>query len=443
MADGRWVGGIRPYVEAAPLASLALGISSAFPLTMINATLASRLAEAGIEKKSVTAFALVILAYNFKFLWAWIVEGVKIPLLHHLLGQRVSWLLVVAVLVCVAAIGLGLSDPRVSLAQTAMAAIALGIAGATFDIVIDAYRIELLEPRQLGVGAGMGQYGWRIGSALVASLALVIASRAGWSVAYLASCAFALPAVLTALVMGEPKRHHEITAKRPAEGVVRAVIGPFAEFFRRQGAIVILLFILVHKIGDTIANLTFRLLFNDLGFSKDEIAVYDVGVGFWALLIGVFVGGVLYARLGMKHSVLISLILMAVSNLSFAGLAAAGHSNWGMAGAIGFENFASGIGGVTVVAYFSALTDLRFTAAQYALISAAASVVGRIISGTSAGALVERFGYVEFYILTTIIALPGVVLFWWMARSGLVDRSIGSAGVEAQGDAPEGKPLTR
>ena len=441
MASARWLDGVRPYVEPAPLASLALGISSAFPLTMINATLASRLAEAGIEKKSVTAFALVILAYNLKWLWAWIVEGVKIPVLHRL-GQRVSWLLVVAALVCAAAVGLGLADPQVSLAQTAMAAIALGIAGATFDIVIDAYRIELLEPRQLGVGAGMGQYGWRIGSALVASLSLVIATRAGWSVAYMVSCAFALPAVVTAFLMGEPARHNEITAKRPGEGIVRAVVGPFAEFFRRQGALIILAFILVHKIGDTLANLTFRLLFNDLGFSKDEIALYDVGVGFWALLVGVFVGGVLYARLGMKRSVLISLVLMAVSNLSFAGLAGLGHSNWGMAGAIGFENFSSGIGGVTVVAYFSALTDLRFTAAQYALISAAASVVGRILSGTTAGALVERFGYVDFYLLTTIVAVPGVVLFWWMARSGLVDRSIGSAGVEGEGDARRDAPVS-
>ena len=196
-----------------------------------------------------------------------------------------------------------------------------------------------------------------------------------------------------------------------------------------------------HKIGETLANLTFRLLFNDLGFSKDEIALYDVGVGFWALLVGVFVGGVLYARLGMKRSVMISLILMAVSNLSFAGLAGAGHSNLGMAGAIGFENFASGIGGVTVVAYFSALTDLRFTAAQYAMISAAASVVGRILSGTTAGALVERFGYVDFYLLTTVVAMPGVILVWWMARSGLVDRSIGSAGIAGEGDARSGDPI--
>ena len=191
----------------------------------------------------------------------------------------------------------------------------------------------------------------------------------------------------------------------------RSIAGPLVEFFRRRGAFLVLLFILLHKIGDTLANLTFRLLFDDLGYSNDEIAIYDVGIGFWAYLIGIFVGGVLYARMGMKRSVLLSLVLMCVSNFSFAALAAMGKSNWGMAGAIGFENFASGIGGVTVVAYFSALCDLRFTAAQYALISAAASIVGRFLTGTTAGALIERFGYVDFYLFTTALAVPGILLF--------------------------------
>jgi PAT family beta-lactamase induction signal transducer AmpG len=179
-----------------------------------------------------------------------------------------------------------------------------------------------------------------------------------------------------------------------------------------------------------------------MGFSNDEIAIYDVGVGFWAYLIGIFVGGVLYAQIGMKRSVLISLVLMGVSNLSFAGLAAAGHSNLGLAATIGFENFASGVGGVVVVAYFSALCDLRFTATQYALISAAASVVGRVLTGTTAGALVEGIGYVNFYLLTTAAALPGIILFWLMMRSGLVDSSIGDAGVEGEGDARAKDPDT-
>jgi PAT family beta-lactamase induction signal transducer AmpG len=240
--------------------------------------------------------------------------------------------------------------------------------------------------------------------------------------------------MLTALVMGEPKRHRDPGEKKGVARTIAAVWKPFVEFFQRRGAFLVLLFILLHKIGDTLANLTFRLLFDDLGFSNDEIAIYDVGVGFWAYLIGIFIGGILYAQLGMKRSVLISLILMAVSNFSFALLAASGHSNFGMAGAIGFENIASGIGGVTVVAYFSALCDLRFTAAQYALISAAASIVGRFLTGTTAGALIDAFGYVNFYLLTTLAAVPGIILFWLMMRSGLVDSSIGDAGKVGEGD---------
>ncbi|WP_294392725.1 MFS transporter [uncultured Sphingomonas sp.] len=429
-----WLDAIKPYTEAAPVAALFLGMSSGFPYAMIGATLTTRLAQAGIDKKTVTAFTLAFLVYNLKFLWAWVVDGVRLPLIGRM-GKRVSWMLVAGLLVILAVANLALVDPQASIAATVRAAILVGVAGATFDIVIDAYRIELLEPRQLGTGSGMSQYGWRIGSTAAGGLALVLAARIGWSGGYLACALFALPAMLTALVMGEPQRHRDPIARRGAAEVWRSVAGPFVEFFRRRGALIVLAFILLHKIGDTLANLTFRLLFDSLGYSNDEIAIYDVGFGFWAYLAGIFIGGILYARLGLKRSVLLSLVLMALSNLSFAGLAGAGHSNWAMAGAIGFENLASGIGGVTVVAYFSALCDLRFTAAQYALISAAASVVGRLVTGTTAGALIEAFGYVEFYLFTTVIALPGIALFWWMMRIGLVDSSIGSAGgVESEGE---------
>ena len=241
--------------------------------------------------------------------------------------------------------------------------------------------------------------------------------------------------MLVGVLMGEPDRHRE--PARP-HGLVEALVTyfrPLTEFIGRQGALVVLLFVLIHKIGDTLANLTLRLLFKDLGFSNDEVAFYDVGVGFVALLAGIFLGGMLYARLGMKRSVLSSLVLMAVSNLSFAALAAAGHTNIGMAAAVGFENFASGIGGVTVVAYLSALCNLRFTATQYALLSALASIAGRFLTGTTAGALIDTIGYVNFYVLTTLVAVPGVVLFWFMIRSGLADLSIGSAGREDKGSS--------
>ena len=558
--------GMRPYVEAAPLAALFLGISSGFPFAMIGATLTSRLAQDGIEKSSVTAFALTFLAYNLKWAWAPIVDKYRIPLLG-VLGPRRSWLILSALLVIVAVSFLGALDPSASLQWVAVAAIMVGITGATYDIVIDAYRIELLEPRQLGAGSGMSQYGWRIGSAAAGALALVVAARWDWTLAYLVCTIFVLPAVITGLVMGEPRRHVErewprffsrgsyaiflaalplaylaallidwlldvqiltlmvivgfifpmfdLSARRartigwsprilwllvlpvgalllvlttgwggaaetlaswsvafgaPAlaapvaqaapvllaallalGGVIVGLLAglqphpaatddkdradPFGEFFRREGAWLVLLFVLLHKIGDTLANLTLRLLFNDLGYTNDEIAFYDVGIGFAALLAGIFVGGLLYASIGMKRAVMISLILMAVSNLSFAGLAVVGHSNVGMAAAMAFENFASGIGGVAVVAYLSALCNLRFTATQYALLSAAASILGRLFAGTSSGATIEAMGYVNFYLLTTVVAIPGIILFWVMMRTGLADTSMGDAGKVGEGDA--------
>ena len=423
---GLW-GAIAPYVERESLAAFFVGMSSGFPYAMIGATLTTRLAQDGIDKKTVTAFTLAFLVYNLKVFWAWIVDGVRLPVLGRL-GQRVSWLLLSGAAVIAAVINLAMVDPAADIGATIVAALLVGVAGATFDIVIDAYRIETLKPEQLGVGSGMSQYGWRIGSAGAGALALVLADRLGWSGAYMACAAFALPAMLTGLLLGEPKRRVVTNEKRGVGEVWASIVGPFTEFFQRHGAWLVLLFILVHKLGDTLANLTFRLLFDDLGYTNDEIAIYDVGVGFWAYLIGIFIGGIAYSRLGLKRSVMIALILMALSNLGFAGLAAAGHSNWAMAGAIGFENAASGFGGVVVVAYFSALCDLRFTGAHYARISAGASIVGRFVTGTTAGGLIETLGYVNFYLLTTLAAIPGILLFWIMARKGLVDAAMGSAG---------------
>jgi len=418
---------IKPYLARESLAAFFVGISSGFPYAMIGATLTTRLAQDGIDKRAITAFALAFLVYNLKPLWAWVVDGVRLPLLGRL-GQRVSWMLFSGLLVIAATFNLAFVDPAASLQATIAAAVLLGIAGATYDIVIDAYRIETLQPHQLGIGAGMSQYGWRIGSAAAGAVALLVAAREGWAAAYMVCAAFALPAMLTALSLGEPTRREVVAERRDLGSAWRAIEGPFREFLQRPGAGLVLAFVLVHKVGDTLANLTFRLLFDDLGYTNDEIAVYDVGVGFWAFLVGIFVGGLIFGRWGLQRSVLLALVLMAISNLSFAALAAAGHSNLGLAAAIGFENFASGYGGVVVVAYFSALCNLQFTAAQYALISAAASVIGRVLTGTTAGSLIESMGYVDFYLLTTLAALPGVLLFIFMMRRGLVEESLGSAG---------------
>ncbi len=412
--------GVRPYFERAPLASLLLGVGQGFPFAMIGATLTTRLAEAGIEKKTVTAFALTILIYSLKPIWAPAVDRVRLPLLAPLLGQRRAWLVLAVAMVVASIVWLGSTDPHAALGTTVAAALAVAFSGATYDIVSDAIRIESLAPRQLGAGSGMVQYGWRMGSAGAGALVLFVATRGGWANGYAAATLFAVAPLAAIILTGEPSRHVERVSRRGLAAIGDAVIAPLADFARRDGAAVVLVFILIHKMGDTIANLSFRLLFHDLGFTKDEVATYDVGFGLIAYLVGLFVGGIVYARIGMKRAVLLGLILIALSNLSFSALAAYGHSTLGLAAAIGFENFSASVGDVAIVAYLSALCDLRFTATQFALLSALRAILGRFVSGTTAGALIERVGYVDFYLLTAAITLPGIGLYLYMLRKGLV-----------------------
>lgn len=533
---GLW-SGIAPYLRKGPLTALFLGISSGFPFTMIAATLTNRLSEAGVERKTISAFALILLIYSIKWAWAPIIDRVRIPFLSRF-GQRLSWLWVTGAGVALGVWLLGAADPEESVPSVLLAALVLAFAGATFDIVIDAMRIEHLRPEELGIGSGMSQYGWRLGAFLAGSIALAVASGYGWTWGYWACAPLVLSALLVSLWAGEPverqkrvwpqrmdradyakfivaipvvlfiaaqtdiflgadilfrialigflyplvdlsiRRAHDIgltghsawlllappllaatgnwplflggcaiaggyillLMARPGDEATnrfgesatmlekKDIVGPMVDFFRRSGAWLVFLFVLVHKIGDTMANLMIRDLLVTQGFTKDEILWGDVVVGFWALLAGIFVGGILYARLGLKRSVLISLILMGVSNFSFAGLALVGRSMSMLAFTIGFENFASGIGGVAVVAFLSAVCNLRFTATQFAMLSAAAAILGRFLTGALAGRLIDQLGYVDFYLLTTAAALPGILLFWWMMRAGLVDAAMGTAG---------------
>lgn len=416
---------LRPYGEAGPLAALALGMASGTPFTMIAATLTTRLAEAGIDKKSVTAFGLALLVYSLKPLWAPLVERAPVPVLSAAIGQRRAWLLVAATLASAAIAWLGMLDPTAELALFAAAAVAVGVAGATLDIVIDAMRIEWLRPDQMGAGSGMTQYGWRIGSYLAGAGALVLAARGGWATAYAASIILFVPALVAAALLGEPQRPPAPPAGRGLAAAFReAVIAPLADFRGRRGAGLMLAFVLVHKIGDTMCQLSVRLLYNDLGFSKEDVAVYDVSLGLVGMLAGIFLGGILYRRLGLAVSVLLALVLMGVSNAFYAVLAGIGHNVWALAVVQGFENLASGIGGVTIGAWLALLCNRRFTATQFALLSAAAAVLGRAVSSGTAGALIDGLGYPVFYGLTTLLALPGAALFLVMMRRGLVAAAV-------------------
>lgn len=412
---------VKPYVEAGPLGALALGMASGTPYTMIAATLTTRLAESGIDKKSVTAFGLALLVYSFKPLWAPLIDRARVPVLAGLIGQRRAWLLVCVIMASAAIAWLGALDPTADIRLFAAAAITVGLAGATLDIVIDAIRIEWLRDDQMGAGSGMTQYGWRLGAYLVGAGALLIAARGGWGLAYLAAPLLFAPALVAAALMGEPQRPPAPPSGKGLAAALRdSIIAPLADFLGRKGAWIVLAFVLVHKLGDTVCQLSVRLFYNDLGFSKDEVAFYDVSLGLVGMLAGIFVGGFLYRRMGLAGSVLLSLVLMAATNAGYALLALIGRDVWALAAVQGFENFASGIGGVTIGAWLALLCDRRFTATQFALLSSAAAILGRAFSSGTAGALIERLGYVDFYWLTTALALPGVLIFAWLWRAGLV-----------------------
>ncbi len=412
---------LRPYFEAGPLGALALGMASGTPYAMIAATLTTRLAESGIDKKSVTAFGLALLVYSFKPLWAPLIDRARIPLLAAMVGQRRAWLMVSILMASTAIAWLGALDPTADLALFAAAAVAVGFAGATLDIVVDAIRIEWLRADQMGAGSGMTQYGWRMGSYLAGAGALLLAAKGSWALAYLSAILLFGPALIAAAILGEPARPQAVSSGRGLSAAIRdSIIAPLADFLGRPGAWTVLAFVLVHKIGDTVCQLSVRLFYNDLGFTKEEVAFYDVSLGLFGYLAGVFLGGILYKRMGLAGSVFLSLILMGVSNAAYAALAIIGHDVWMLALVQGFENLASGIGGVTVGAWLALLCDRRFTATQFALLSSAAAILGRAFSSGTAGALIERLGYVDFYWLTTLLALPGVLIFLWLWRAGLV-----------------------
>jgi MFS transporter, PAT family, beta-lactamase induction signal transducer AmpG len=421
IAKPGFVESLRPYFTKPALAALAFGISSGFPYTLLAATLTQWLSEEGIARKSVAIFSWVLFTYNLKIFWAPLIDNVKVPILSRFLGQRQSWLVVSSILLTLAIFNLATQDPKADLKTFAIAAILVGICGATFDIVIDAFRIELLKANEQGVGAALSQYGWRLGALLTSNIVLTVAAASSWKFGYMSSAGVVLFGLIAGLWIGEPPaREKAIAAHAQEPWVKRAIIDPFADFFTRAGAWIVLLFILLHKIGDTLANLMLRNMLVELHFTKDEIKWADVNFGTVCLLVGILIGSFIFARLGVKRAVMISLVLMMISNLSFAVLAQAGHSIPILAAANGFENFASGIGGVAVVGYLSILCNVAFTATQFALLSAAASILGRFLTGAFAGSLIDSYGFTNYYLITTLAALPGVLLFAWLWKAGLV-----------------------
>lgn len=433
-----FVEALAPYFRSRPFASFLLGISSGFPLTLLLATMTYWLAKVGIDKSTIGFAIGLTTPYTLKFLWAPLIDKLRLPVLGRLFGQRRSWLFLVQGLLFFSLWQLGGSNPtNDNLAPFALWAIVVAFLSATQDIIIDAYRIEILPDDELPHGTAMNQFGYRFGNLLAGAGTIWLASTEGmdfgWTVAYGLTGFLVLPAALAALWIG-PGRYIAHAAVRQGRGVREwlkdTVLNPFKEFFSRRGAMLILLFVLIYKVGDAMGQVMLGPMIVELGFSDTAYIAANKFVGFWALIAGSAVGAPFIAWLGMGRALFVSGVLMMISNVTFAILAAVGADTTMLGTAVGIENFTSGIGLTVFVTYLSGLSNLAYTATQYALLSSFASV-GRTFLAAPSGFAAEELGWVGFYLLTTVVALPGLVLLWIMWVKGFVVETTRQPGTEA------------
>ncbi|MCR5872100.1 MFS transporter [Sphingomonas sp. J344] len=423
-----------PYVKPRPLAALLLGISSGFPLALLLGTMTFWLAKVGIDKKTIGFAVGLTTPYTLKFLWAPLIDRIRLPLLSDLFGQRRAWLFLIMALLFGAVWMLGASDPRDgNMGPFAFWAIVVAFLGATQDIVIDAYRIEILPDEQLSHGTANNQFGYRLGAfaAGVGTIALASSEgfNLGWAAAYGLTGLCIVPGIIAAFWAG-PGLHEAVMRDKARQSIggwlQETLVGPFREFFGRKGAVLILLFVLIYKLGDAMGQVMLNPMIVELGFTDTEFVAINKVVGFWGLIVGTALAAPLMAWLGLGRSLFVSGVLMMVSNLTFAMLASRGHDVTWLTIAVATEQVTSGMGLTVFVTYLSGLSNLAYTATQYALLSSLAGV-GRTWLSSPAGIAADALGWTGFWLLTTLVALPGMALLWLLWRKGFVVESVRKA----------------
>jgi MFS transporter, PAT family, beta-lactamase induction signal transducer AmpG len=415
------------YSDRRVLSLFFFGFASGLPLALTGATLAAWLTQAGTALGTIGFAALVGFAYNLKFLWSPIVDRVPLPFLTRWLGLRRGWMLCSQILLIVAILGMAGTDPSApgGLWWTVFWAVMVAFASATQDIVIDAYRTEILEPAKLGAGAATLTFGYRIAMLVSGGGALIVAGVAGWGWAYSAMAALVLVGIVTVMVNPEPAATAMHSDKEEGRSSSRwqawfrkSVIDPFSEFASRTHWPVILLFVLLFKSGDALIGHMATTFYLKIGFSLIEIGVVSKGYGLAMTLIGAVVGGMLVARFGILKTLLATGVLQALSNLVFIVQAEVGYSVPMLTVTIGTENFSGGMGTTAFVAYLSSLCNLSFTATQYALLSSLFAQ-SRTVFSAGSGWIVERIDWVPFFYLTAAVAVPGLLLLLYlMAKTG-------------------------
>jgi PAT family beta-lactamase induction signal transducer AmpG len=420
---------LRVYLHPRVLGMLFLGFSAGLPFPLVFATLSAWLSTAQVSKTNIGMFAWVGITYSLKVFWAPLVDRLPLPVLTAWLGRRRSWMLLAQLGVAGALLRLSGADPASDLAGVALLSLAVAFCSATQDIAVDAYRIEAVEPRVQGAMAASYQFGYRLAMLAAGAGALYIADFLSWGDAYRAMAALMMVGVITVLVIDEPEVSRPPVSGAPAgvawtqrlvQWFVTAVVGPFADFFRRNGiwAFVLLAFIACYRISDLILGVMANPFYIDIGFSLSQIATIAKVFGFALTMAGAALGGVAVARYGPVRPLIAGAMLVAITNLFFAGLA-----SWGMPDlrflvvTISADNLAAGFAGTVFIAYLSSLTSVAYTATQYALFSALMTLLGNFIGGFS-GRVVEATDWVTFFIYASAMGLPAIALSLVVARRG-------------------------
>jgi MFS transporter, PAT family, beta-lactamase induction signal transducer AmpG len=387
---------------------LLLGFASGLPLALTGATLQAWLAVEGVDIKTIGWFALVGQPYVYKFLWAPLMDRYRLPFL----GRRRGWLALTQILLLVTIAWMGTLSPRESAWLLATAALAVAFLSASQDIVFDAYRADILGADERGPGAAVSVLGYRIAMLVSGGLALILVDNwISWQAAYFLMAALMIVGLIAVWAAEEPAVQGEVPAT-----LVAAIREPLAEYFARHGAWLMLVLIVLYKLGDAFAGtLTTAFLLRGAGFSLTDVGLVNKWLGTGATILGALIGGALMIRLRLYRALLLFGVLQAVTNLGFMLLAVSGKNYALLITVIAAENLCGGMGTIAFVALLMALCDRRFSATQYALLSALASL-GRVYVGPLAGALVESYGWTLFFFFTFIVALPGVAMLWWQQQ---------------------------
>ncbi|MFZ5905780.1 MAG: AmpG family muropeptide MFS transporter [Nitrospirota bacterium] len=382
-----------------------LGFSSGLPLALTGATLQAWMTVAGVDLKTIGIFALVGLPYALKFLWSPFMDRFVPPWL----GRRRGWILITQIALVAGIAAMAFSSPLQAPFFLALLALTVAFSSASQDIVVDAYRTDVLREKERGFGAAVFVMGYRIALLVSGALAFVLADRIGWQNTYLTMAAVMGLTIIATLFGPEPDRK----ATSPAS-MREAVWGPLKNYFQRNAAVTLLLLIILYKLGDAYAGaLTTAFLIRGIGFSVSEVGTINKGLGFVSLIVGALFGGALMVRLRLYRSLLVFGLLQAISNLSFMLLAWTGKSYALLVFAVAFENFSGGMGTAAFVALLMAMCDHRFTATQYALLSSLAAL-GRIFISPTSGYLVDSVGWVLFFFITFLTALPGLGILLYL-----------------------------